>query len=396
MSIKTEITLTELHSRIENIREYMDQHKIEGLCIFGATRIFYYSGFHHLPTERPVVLVLPKKGELALLVPSLEEENIPVRTPHIKELKMYREYPGIPHPMEHLAELLADKGLSNKTLGVDSDNWGGGWGYRGPSLREVAPNAKLKNIRDVIDDIKMVKSKEELGLINISAHFANLAHGVLLENIEIGRTELDICNESSTQATSFMLKTMPPDWEPMGRSGANVSITSGPKTALNHHQAGARRIQEGDVILTYSGPQVGGYQCELERMLIIGKPTEKHKKYFDLEVKAQDAAFDAIKPGAKCCEIELAVNKFLEKNDLYSLTRTHIGHGLGMEGHEAPFFDIGDETVLKPGMVMSVEPCLFIPDYAGFRHSDTIVVTEDGMEMITNYPRDIENLTVAV
>ena len=109
MSIKTEISLNELHSRIENIREYMDQQKIEGLCIFGATRIFYFSGFHHLPTERPVVLVLPKNGELALLVPSLEEENIPVRTPHIKELKMYREYPGIPHPMEHLAELLDDK-----------------------------------------------------------------------------------------------------------------------------------------------------------------------------------------------------------------------------------------------------------------------------------------------
>ena len=115
-----------------------------------------------------------------------------------------------------------------------------------------------------------------------------------------------------------------------------------------------------------------------------------------MEVKAQDTAFEAIRPGAKCCDIELAVNKFLEKNDLYSLTRTHIGHALGMEGHEAPFFDVGDETVLKPGMVMSVEPCLFIPGYAGFRHSDTIVVTEDGMEMITNYPRDIENLTVEV
>ena len=83
MSIKTEITLTELNSRIENIREYMDQQKIDGLCIFGATRIFYFSGFHHLPTERPVVLVLPKNGELALLVPSLEEENIPVSYTHL-------------------------------------------------------------------------------------------------------------------------------------------------------------------------------------------------------------------------------------------------------------------------------------------------------------------------
>ena len=150
------------------------------------------------------------------------------------------------------------------------------------------------------------------------------------------------------------------------------------------------------MILTYSGPQVGGYQCELERMLIVGKPTDKHIKYFELELKAQNVAFDAIKPGVKCKEVELAVNKFLEEKNLYSLTRTHIGHGLGMEGHEAPFFDVGDETILKKGMVMSVEPCLFVPGYAGFRHSDTVLVTDDGIEMITTFPRDLESLQITI
>ena len=135
---------------------------------------------------------------------------------------------------------------------------------------------------------------------------------------------------------------------------------------------------------------------ELERMLIVGLPTDQHKKYIGLEVRAQDIAFSAIRPGARCCDVEKAINVFLEEHDLYGLTRTHIGHGIGIESHKAPFFDVGDETVLRPGMVMTVEPRLFIPGYAGFRHSDTVVVTEASMEMITYYPRDLDSLTVHV
>ncbi len=393
--MKYQISDQELELRVGRMRAHMEQQNLEGLVVFGATRTFYLSGFHHLATERPVVLVVPLRGELALLVPHLEEENIPVRNPNIKEMKVYREYPGLKHPMVYLAELLGDKGLAESRLGVDSSGWGGGMGYRGPDLSEVLPKATLVNVRDVIDDMRAVKSAEEIELIRLSAMFGNVTHGFLQDYIEPGAVEVDVAQRASRDGTAFMIKALPESWEPYGRSeGAAASFTSGPKTAFNHRRAGGRRLKPGDVILTYAGAEVGGYTSELERTLMIEPLTDDHRKYFDLEVQAQDVAFDAIRPGARMCDVEKAVNAFLEENGLYSLTRTHIGHAIGIEGHEGPFLDLGDQTEIQVGFCLTVEPCLFLPGFAGFRHSDTVVVTEDGIDMITYYPRDIESLTI--
>ena len=400
MSLRRSISLAEYKRRIEKMHQYMADHRLDGLCIFGPMRTFYLSSFHHQATERPVVLVLPLKGEMAVLIPQLEEWSIPIRAPHIKEVKIYREYPGVKHPMLHLAELLQEKGLADKSLGVDGDGWGGGYGYRGPSLSEVVPQAKLTNVRDIIDDMKMVKSEEELELIRLSAHFGNVAHGLLQDYVEVGVSELEICLRGLADIGAYMVKALGQEWEPSsaraGPNGSSISLTSGPNTAIDHRTAGGRKVQIGDVLLTYVSIGVGGYVTELERMLIVGSPTERHKKYFNLEVQAQDVALAAIRPDARCGDVEKAVNAFFMEHDLYALTRSHCGHGVGMESHEAPFFDVGDETVLKPGMVMSVEPCFHIRGWAAFRHSDTVVVTEDGVEMITYYPRDLESLIVHV
>lgn len=393
--MKTNISFEEYRRRVEQMRRHMQAHQLDGLCVFGATRIFYLSGFHHVATERPVVLLLPAEGELALLVPHLEEENIPVRNPNISQIKVYREYPGLNHPMQYLAELLAETGLAKRRLGVDGTGWGGGWGYRGPSLAEVAPQATLVSVREVIDDMRMVKSAEEIELIRHSVHFGHVAHALLQDYVEAGRSELEIASRAAAEATAYMVKAMPHDWEPVsGAAGPFVTFTSGPKTAFNHRQTGARKIRPGDVILTDVGSNVGGYVSELERMMIVGEPTGRHQKYFELALRAQDVALAAIKPGARCAEVEQAVNQFWAAHNLYPLTRTHIGHGIGIEPHEAPFLDLGDETVLKPGMVLTVEPCLFVPGFAGFRHSDTVLVTESGAEMLTYYPRDLENLII--
>jgi len=396
MSLRTSISLEEYKRRIERMRQYMDDHGLDGLCIFDAIHTFYLSGFHHQVTERPVVLILPLKGEMALMIPHLEEINVAIRVPHIKEVKIYREYPGVKHPMLHLAELLQEKGLADKSLGVDSNGWDGGHGYQGPSLSEVVPKAKLANAGNVIDDMRMVKSEEELQLIRLSAHFGNVAHSLLQDYVQVRVSELEICLRASADAATYIVKALGPEWEPTRRGAVGIDLLSGPNGAIDHRQAGGRKVQIGDVLLTYAGVEVGGYHTELERMLIVGPPTERHKKYFDLEVQAQDVALAAIKPGTHCCDVEKAVNAFWEEQDLYGLTMNHVGHGIGLQGHEAPFFDLGDETVLKPNMVMSVEPCFYIRGWAGFRHSDTVVVTEDGVEMITYYPRDLESLTVHI
>jgi Xaa-Pro aminopeptidase len=109
---------------------------------------------------------------------------------------------------------------------------------------------------------------------------------------------------------------------------------------------------------------------------------------------AQQTAFDTLRPGATCADVDRAVRRYYEANDLLPYWKHHTGHGIGLRYHEAPFLDLGDQTVLRPGMILTVEPGLYAPDLGGFRHSDTVLITEEGLEILTYYPRDLESLTL--
>ena len=165
-------------------------------------------------------------------------------------------------------------------------------------------------------------------------------------------------------------------------------------SAIPHAIGTKKRVEKGDVIVSGAGADIGGYNCELERTMIVGKPTEKQKRYFEAMLKAQDAALEAFRPGAKCGDVDNIALKAIQKAGYTKLVRHHTGHGIGLDGHEPPWLDIGDNTIMKPGMVFSCEPGIYEPGFAGFRHSDTVVITEDGAERITYYPRDLESLTI--
>jgi Xaa-Pro aminopeptidase len=153
-------------------------------------------------------------------------------------------------------------------------------------------------------------------------------------------------------------------------------------------------FREGDVLVTETSAPIWGYNAELERALIVGPPTDEMRRLFDHACAAQDVAFAAVRPGATCSDVDTAVLRYFEENGLVPYWRQHTGHGIGLRNHEAPFLDVGDRTVLEPGMVFTIEPGVYDPAIGGFRHSDTVVVTEDGMEKLTDYPRDIESLTL--
>jgi Xaa-Pro aminopeptidase len=107
-------------------------------------------------------------------------------------------------------------------------------------------------------------------------------------------------------------------------------------------------------------------------------------------------AFAAMRPGGRCSDVDRAVRGYFEEHDLMQFWKHHTGHAIGLRYHEGPFLDVGDDTVLAPGMVFTVEPGLYAAELGGFRHSDTVAITEDGIEMMTYYPRDLESLTIAV
>jgi Xaa-Pro aminopeptidase len=128
--------------------------------------------------------------------------------------------------------------------------------------------------------------------------------------------------------------------------------------------------------------------------MVIGPPTDAMRRLFDHMIGARDAALATLRPGVTCAEVDGAVMRYFDQHDLLPYWRQHTGHAIGLRNHEAPFLDIGDETMIMPGMVFTIEPGVYDAQIGGFRHSDTVVVTGDGFELLTDYPTDLESLTI--
>jgi len=258
--------------------------------------------------------------------------------------------------------------------------------------------AKFVDVKDLVPSMRLIKSEEEIALIKESAKWANLAHTLLQEYTAEGLWDVEVALTASYEASILIKKTLGPDYEPLRRSspvGVGFRGQIGEMSAIPHSIATKHMIRKGDVVVTGAGADVGGYSCELERTMIVGKPTQKQRRYFKVMVKAQEAAFEAFKPEAKCSDIDKATIKVFKKAGLMHLVKHHTGHGLGLEGHEPPWLDIGNEEPLRAGMVVSCEPGIYETGFAGFRHSDTVLIIEEGAEIITYYPRNLDALIIS-
>lgn len=382
----------ELTERQHRVRDEMRDKDLDCFVVFSSLDIFYLTGFAFIPTERPIALVLTPEATV-LFLPRLEVEHAQ-RVATVDQVVSYPEYPGRKHPMQLLAERI--KALGCRRPGADADGYGSPYGYQGPRLSEVL-GLEVKVDRQLIAGMRMVKSPNELALIKESARWGHLAHVLLQQYSRAGVTELEVSLTASREATLIMTKVLGPDYRPgPGRAGASAGFRGqiGKESALPHAVTTNAALRPGDVLVTGAGASVWGYGSELERTMFVGEPDAERRKYFQLMCQAQEIAFENIKPGRRCADVDLAVEEFFDRQGLRELWRHHTGHALGLAGHEAPFFDVGDDTEIRPGMVFSVEPGLYVPDLGGFRHSDTVVVTEDGIEIITYYPRDWQSLVV--
>ena len=151
-------------------------------------------------------------------------------------------------------------------------------------------------------------------------------------------------------------------------------------------------IKKGDVLVSFAAADVDGYQSELERTMIAGEPAQAQERAFAAMLALQTRAIETMAPGVPAGEVELAVVRLAEELGVKDALRHHVGHAIGLGAHEAPFLDRGDEAILEPGMVFTVEPGVYLKELGGFRHSDTVVITEEGCRVMTDYPRALKDL----
>lgn len=383
----------EIERRQNRVRAELERLQLDALVVFGLTRIFYLSAFFHVPTERPVAMVVPLDRPISMLVPALEEEHLRARVETLGPLAVYPEYPGEKHPMLFLKDLLAELKLADARIGADADGYGDYMGYRGPSLSSLMAHP-VTIVPDLVDDLRLVKSEAELDLLRTAGSWAARTHRALQDGMRLGVSETEISRQAQWQVADQLDQTIAELGNLGGAASVLASFRSGPRTSMAHALMGNRKIQPGDNMVSYCLGTVAGYSTELERTMFFGEPSAHQRELFDAFRAAQDLGYAACKPGVRCSEVERVVHGFLVEHGYADLIRHHNGHGMGLEGHERPFFDLGDQTVLQPGMVFSVEPGLYVPGLGGFRHSDTVALTDNGIEVLTPYPRDLEHMIV--
>jgi Xaa-Pro aminopeptidase len=241
------------------------------------------------------------------------------------------------------------------------------------------------------------KSPAEIELIRESGRWCSVAHELLQRYSLPGATEAEASLRAGQEATLAMFDALGSN---VGGLSSSDGATAGYRGQIGRRSSWAHAIahnlefRPGDVLVTETAAPVWGYNAELERAMIVGPPTDEMRLLFEHMLAAQQTAFAAIRPGASCADVDEAVLAYFEANDLLPLWRQHTGHAIGLRNHEAPFLDVGDHTRIEPGMVFTVEPGVYSADVGGFRHSDTVVVTEDGIDVLTDYPSDIESLTI--
>ena len=393
----TPIGEAEYLRRRQTLLEHLDRDG-KGFVWWGNAPIFYLSGFSFVPTERPIALLLNRAGEAVLLVPRLELEHAQAYA-FVDRVETYPEYPDERHPLEHLSDLLEGLKMDKGQLFGDGDGYGKVMGYRGPKLSELL-EVEVEFSGETIDEMMYVKSEHEVALIAESARWAGRAHRLLQDYTKVGANESDVSERASFDANRELLAEYGGTYRALawGRSGpgANYRGQVGEHSALPHSLTINAVFKEGDTLVTGASCPMFGYYSELERTMFVGEPSEAQRRYFGHMLALQDLAIDLCRAGEPCANVDKAVRAYFERNDLMDNWRHHTGHNIGIRYHEGPFLDIGDGTVMEPGMLFTVEPGVYVPGLGGFRHSDTILVTEGEPEFLTEYPRALDDLIIPV
>lgn len=370
----------ELHGRFTRLQSSMSAIGLDRFIVSLPENLRYLTGVVCEPLERPLFLVVGVAAAPTLLVPALEGEHLGSSLP-FGTLQTYREFPAPPGErwQDKLGELLQGAG----SVGAE------------PSLRcGVANGLEECKFRMVplVEELRIAKSKAEVELIRHAARFAELGVQRLLAASYSGSHVAE--GFAQTRAVVAEMISEIDGWEPISNR-VLMATWAAPRSAQPHSIPDLNdRLEEGPhiaLVLT----AVRGYAAECERTYFTSTPTPEVRLAFDVMLEARALAMEMTRPGTRCSEIDAAVNDLLRTLGYEANLLHRTGHGLGLARHaEAPWVAEGSEDVLAPGMVISIEPGIYLPGVGGIRHSDTILVTEDGYECLTHHPTDLESLTI--
>ena len=245
-----------------------------------------------------------------------------------------------------------------------------------------AVSAELLPVGDILSELRQIKTAEEIEKLRMAEHIGDLAFTEILPYLKPGITELDI----AAKLTYFM--------QMHGASGKSFPpiVASGVNSSMPHAMPSERKIQAGDFVTMDFGCVYQGYCSDMTRTVVIGKASAKQKEIYELVLKAQEAVLKRIRPGMTGKETDAIARDIIREGGYGDCFGHGLGHSVGLKIHEDPNCNMRDTRVLKPGMLMTVEPGIYVKDFGGVRIEDMVVITEDGCENLAHSEKKLLEL----
>jgi Xaa-Pro dipeptidase len=367
------ISLPERESRLDRARSLMRANQLDAIALAGGTSLDYFTGIRWGNSERLFTFVLPQKGNPFYVCPAFEEDRVRERMAHESKIFAWQEDID---PYALVAQALREAGVGTGRLGIEE---------RVPfvfseGIRKAVPNIEITSATPVTAGCRSIKSPAELKLMRLANDITWQVYEAAWKSIKPGMTN----NEFSDLIAAAYRQTGFP-----GDASCQVDAWS----ALPHGSLQPQVIREGSIVLIDDGCVVEGYQSDISRTFVVGKPTDKMKRVFDVVKKAQLAALKAAKAGVSCQFVDAAARQVVDDAGFgpgYAHFTHRLGHGIGMDGHEWPYLVKGNTQLLQANMTTSDEPGIYLRGEFGVRLEDDMYITPDGARWFTPQSNSLE------
>ncbi|WP_428820108.1 M24 family metallopeptidase [Microbulbifer sp. MCCC 1A16149] len=366
------ISVSERKARVARAQELMAINDIDAMVLEPGAAMLYFTGIRWWRSERLTCVIIPRRGELAVVTPFFEEPSVRESMTFGEDVRTWHEHES---PFARVAGVLKDRGIKSGAIALEASvRW-----FVADGIRDALPGFKLVSADPVTRGCRMIKSPAELALMKKANEITLAAYGRVYKGLRPGMTPDDV-NQMMREAQSAL-----------GGQGVWTMALFGEASAYPHGSEQPQQIREGQIVLMDCGCSVEGYQSDISRTFVYGEPSKKQQKIWDLVREGQNVALDAARIGVTAGSVDDAVRAFYLKNGFgpdYRLPGLshRTGHGIGMEGHEPVNFVRGEKTKLAPGMCFSNEPGLYLPGEFGVRIEDCLYMTEDGPAWFTKPP----------
>jgi Xaa-Pro dipeptidase len=357
------------HQRMENLHAYMEEQKLDAILITSPKHVYYLTGFYADPHERFMGLVMPSAGDPVLIVPALDREAAAGKSV-VQEIVTHTD---VQNPYQVLKQVLP-QGV--KQLGLEKEHM---TVARFEALHASVGAARYVDVNQPLQEMRVIKSAEEIARMKHAIQLVEDALGEGLKKVKPGVTEMEIVAE-----LEYQMKRLGAE----GPSFATM-VLAGENAALPHGKPGTRPVREGELLLFDLGVEANGYVSDITRTFAVGRISGQLEEIYQTVLAANQAAIAAVRPGMAFAQLDKTARDVIEGKGYGDYFTHRLGHGLGMEVHEYPSVHGENRDALRPGMVFTIEPGIYLPGAGGVRIEDNVLVTEDGVEVLTRFPKEL-------